>query len=242
MRRASIIIVLAALILLTFGFAVIKAGSLGDDGNWFNTHLRESFAKSPTARKIFTLNSPGDAAADYLANEPERIIIEVDVQNGWQLSPGALAEVEEQIYNITGKAVETRLSSQINTTADSFNNEELLGLMENNRTTRTSKNQAVFYLLLVSGSEENPGEIGTTLGAEGAAVFSKTVESLHGNTKSLEVSTILHEFLHQLGIGHVEDKNCIMNEAVEVGGYRSKISTDLCPAELDLLNQVRANY
>jgi predicted Zn-dependent protease len=238
--RSLFITFLTVIILFTFGFAVAKAGSLGEDDNWFNANLRAKLSRSVLLRSGLSLNNPGDAAYDYLADRKQRVIIEVDVQQGLEFSTGTLAEVERQIMEITGKTVEIRLSSVVASANSSFNDSDLRQLKDNYHTVRPMKSQAVFYILLVNRYAEDPNQIGTTLGAEGSVVFADAITDLRTEKSNLEVSTILHEFLHLLGIGHVDEEDCIMNAAIEVGGIRGRnVSTDFCPTELELINQTK---
>ena len=242
MKKMLSTVLLVLIVIGTFSFAAIKAASLGEDDNWFNANLRAKFSRSSFLRSFFALNNPGDAAFDYLVDRKQRVIIEVDAQQGLEFSMETLAEVERQIAEITGKIVEIRLSSVVASANRSFNDSELRQLMDNYRTASSVKSQSVFYVLLVNRYAEDPNQIGTTLGAEGSVIFADAIADLRAEKSSLEVSTILHEFVHLLGIGHVDDEDCIMSVAIEVGGIRGRnVSTDFCPTELELIEEVKNN-
>ena len=238
MKKWLTIVILIIMIIGTFGFAVLKVGSLGERDNWFNRELRSDLSRSRFARTVFALHDNGDGRYDYLSNGTKAVTIEIDTLAGQTLAGGTLQKVERDFEEILTADVRIVASSEIPGGLDSASPEELA---EQCRSFRATSENAVFYLLVLKLDSKNPSQVGSTFREDGAVIYAQAIENLGStNRVVLESSTILHEFLHQLGMGHVNQPKCIMDEAVEVGGVRSSIPTKLCAEELELLNQIKA--
>ncbi len=248
MIRFLFSIILLAVIVSSFAFVTLKLLANGPEGNFFNEKYRAIFAEQPTVRKILGLHFDGDAKADYLGNRYNKIVIEVDEMVDLDIPSEALDIVETKIEDLTGKDVIIVRSGKIAFT-ESVNPDNIKSLTDINRNYIYTKDTAKLYVMYLSRLEGvNDSNIGSTNEEYGIIVYDSVIQDLtSGNPAVLSqyiASTILHEFGHQLGLPHNNEKNCLMNDKVEEGDVLRENSgdviVDFCKYEKDLINQLKS--
>lgn len=243
MRKPLVITVLLLVIALSFLFIALKIASVGEEDNYFNQNWRRSFAKHTALRQILSLDSYGDAKADYLEEKFTKILIEVDSLNGLRMSRQALDLLASRIQAVTAKETDYVLSNDDIPYQESVSQGELEDLAKNHRDFNSASDTASIYLLYVSADAESETQIGRTFREYGVVIYADTLRKfVSGSPKTLpnyEESTALHEFGHLLGLEHNEEPNCLMNEDAEIARFPQKnpdlVLTDFCPFELSLI-------
>lgn len=250
MKKVSIALLILFIICI-FSFAAIRyfANEKSQD-NWFNDHWRPALARYPLARTVFNLHWDGDARANYLLSKPfSKLLLVIDREENCQLSPAVLDQVQTKINAAIQKpsGVTSRESRVFVAMEDSMSNQQIHQVADRYRISRLAKDTAVLYVLCLGSYASAPSNIGLTVNEDGLAIFWSTISQLSNNNPSVRdeyiVSTILHEFGHQLGLNHVQDPGCIMSSAVEspgsVAAFRLPSVTDYCPAERAMIDQIK---
>ena len=106
------------------------------------------------------------------------------------------------------------------------------------RKTAVLQSNSELYLIYTSSYAEKESSVGVVIHRDTIFIFRDAIETLseRGYIKDvLEKTTIMHEWGHLLGMDHVDDTDCIMNELVEV--YDNfpigvDIPTEYCQKEL----------
>lgn len=247
MKRFFLGLFLVFFILICAFFILAKLGSLGPENNYFNSHFRLKLAKNPVFRKVLTLQNDGDSRSDYLGSGKSKILIEVDAMQGINVDLGLVDRFANAVSNITGKNVNYLVSdvdmtnfevddSQIQTLADKYHNIE------------PDNNTAILYLMLLSKKQGEAKQIGSTYKDFGIVVYVGSVEDFTQSTsatyRNYLFSTTLHEFGHQIGLGHNEEAGCIMNPKAETNDIAQldpdNVVTDFCHFEQKLIAQQKS--
>ncbi len=219
MKKLSVIALLLLVIVLSFGFVILKSWSRGPDENYFNRHWRVKFAAHPWLREVLGLHFDSDGKADYLGQRYQKILIEVDIMETLTAQVEGLEFLKQKIQEITGKETSYIISDRNILYDRSLTDEEIAGFVRQYRGYRNTGKVATLYLLYGSRKEGSPSLLGSTYQEYGIVLFEEELKSLTGDNQKLlaryEVSTALHEFGHQLGLAHNDNFRCLMNEAVE---------------------------
>lgn len=244
MQRKAAFILLILFIISIFSFVILRSWSLGSEDNFFNSRLRPRLSRSPFLRKILSLRYDGDARRDYLDSGYERIELEIDAMEGEELPAEGVETVVRVIERVTGKPVEVRYSDNSIPYRIGLTDDELKAIVDGNR--RQSKNHAYLYLLLASSRDRQAENIGTTYGEDGIVIYMDALKSFVSRNPELLpeyfASTVLHEFGHQIGLGHNREAGCLMNPEVEgglSGETRSEVVVDFCESELRQIDDSR---
>ncbi len=221
MLKTLAILVLIVIICLGTTASAFALGASGSEDNWFNTAWRPRLAKVEGFRTIFNLHDDGDAKSEYLGTRTEYIaVIRKPYVDPW-FAESVWQQFSQKITEVTGKPV------QLLTSADSL-----------------PSHSAPLYIYLESMNEENPLTLGKTYNERGIILYKQGLEEFSAaapETKELYVmSTLLHEFGHQIGLVHNEKPDCLMNSHAETRGNAKlvarEIVTNFCAAELDQIN------
>jgi predicted Zn-dependent protease len=246
MKRILISLVLLSLIILSFGYSGIKFLSQDTGDNFFNLKYRDKFASYEFLRRVLNLRFDGDAKSDFLGKKKLKVLIEVDSAQGATYSQSALDELRDKIAQITGKETTYLISDQnipLLGSADQKTMEETINFY---RDFQNMEDVASLYILY-AGNSVNESEIGSTFMESGIIIFVDALEELISpqdkNYSLFEYSTLLHEFGHQLGLGHNDIEGCLMNQDVEVGGVirTTNIVTDFCEFEIGQILEIKLN-
>ncbi|MFZ2189142.1 MAG: hypothetical protein WAV73_06295 [Candidatus Moraniibacteriota bacterium] len=230
--KLLVVILLVFVIIVSFGFAYLKASAQNTGSNYFNNNLRYKFARYPVARKILGLHFDGDAKADYLGNRYQNITIKIISMNGLGISDETAKVFSKRVENITGKKTKYLFYPSI-PYKSLMGAEELrksLGAMGSSR-------DAAIYVFVVS-QDADSGILGSTVLENGIGLFKNSLANdmrmdSEENVDSYVASLLLHEFGHQIGLGHNSVSGCLMNERTEFsdGGRLLEKIGDFCEFE-----------
>jgi hypothetical protein len=243
MRKAAIIIVLALVILLSFGFVYAKGQAQGPDNNYFNTHLRSWFDRSLVMRNVLGLHYDGDGRYDYLGGKYKKILIEVDIMSELSIRTDGLNLLVQKIQDVTGKPTSYVISDKNIQYARDLTIEGIAQIVASYRNHKNSKDTAMVYLLYASRDQANPQTLGITYQEYGIVLFGDELgDFIQDNASTLplyEESTALHEFGHQLGLDHNDKDSCLMNQSAEESHVALEkpedVVTDFCDFEKSLI-------
>jgi hypothetical protein len=239
MKKVLSIVLLLLVILITFSFAILKYSAQGSEDSFFNRHLRASFAIHPTLRQIFSLHFDGDGRADYLSARYQKIVVEVDIMADLEIRQAALDLFAQRVESITGKPTQIVVSETDLPFVADVGRTQIAELTAAHRTHFSGGDTAALYLLLVSRFQDEPQLLGQTFEDYGIVLFDQALADFSRINpdvlSSYEASTALHEFGHQLGLGHNTLPKCLMNEKAETGqaAWESPedVVTDFCQSE-----------
>lgn len=243
MKKFFVIVVLLLIIVFSFGFAWLKSQAQGAENNYFNSRLREKFARIPLWRTVLGLHYDGDAKADYLGHRYRKILIEVDVMDKTEVNLAALDLLVEKIAASTGKPTTYLVSDQSIPYKETLNSQQIGDLVTRYRNHQSQGDTAAVYLLYGSRDEHSPSLLGSTYREDGIILFEDSLQQFTAeNPKILadyEESTALHEFGHQLGLPHNNVPFCLMNERADeilaITERPGDAIVDFCKFEKDLI-------
>ena len=108
---------------------------------------------------------------------------------------------------------------------------------------------AVLYLMCLPSFAEGPSNIGVTFKHDGIIIFNDTIQDIVGQSETLAVrllqlSTMVHEFGHQLGLDHMGAEHCVMNEKFETPSlnsllYINEMPSDFCPESVAEIERIK---
>lgn len=188
------------------------------------------------------LNEPGDFRYFYLHSNTTPLSVVVYTANT-QPDQQATSWIQKMIVDTTGKQSVVQLIHDFTIPAD----KELTNDQLNQIRTALRKRFPDASLFVVYGGTytEQPTNAGVTIHRDTMFIFKSRLTELSQNKaiiERLERSTIMHEWGHLLGLGHVDSEDCIMNEKVEVTGKGpaelNEIPVEYCVDELNNLNSL----
>lgn len=213
--------------------------NLVNSNNFINKKFRYSFTENLNLRQLFKLSQIGDARGDYLTNNnfsqlnitifsPFRDTFSSEFKN-------ILIDRIKQIVNKPSGIYLEEKSLNLNLRSD-LNDSDLANIIKNHPI--KLKDSAQLQIFLLESYQPHPSNIGLVKDAYHIFLFSKPLEDISHFEKTSDnayLSTILHEFAHLLGAGHVANDRCILSEKVEdiAFGRPAEITTNFCPEDLE---------
>lgn len=233
----------------SFGFGLIRfQANESQQKNWFNQHWRPSFAQSSILRTMFGLHWDGDGRAMFLGAHPPMLTLVFHAEPGRLLSDNVKNQLVQNLTKVVQKSngVQVIDGSTVLTRLDSYSREQVRALASQSKFRQGIDNSATLHVFLLSRFTDAPSNIGMTVREDGVVVFMDAIADLtQSNQASADayvLSTILHEFGHQLGLDHVGSSNCVMASEVEnPQGYFST-PTQYCSEELQLIEVQREKF
>jgi len=247
MKRFLIATLLCLVIVLSFVFVALKYVSTGPDNNSFNKNWRSKFAENPFLRRALSLHYDGDANSDYLGPRYSRILIEVDSMEGVSIPLAAIQELVKNISAVTGKNTGFIASDDHLVKPDLV---DLRNFIMDNQDYSSGKDRAVLHLVIVNSNEEDSSFLGKTINDDTVVLYYDMLSEVTSRNpelfKAYFQSTALHEFGHQLGLGHNKEEGCLMNEAVEeftiVRQDLDEVVSTFCDFELEQIQDIKSQY
>ena len=242
--------------IVVFGsFAIFRYyANNGDEENWFNKKYRDKFSQNLLWRNLLYLNWDGDSKSDYLLNDKyKKIVIEFDRLESCQIDDDTLKEFIELVDQYTYKDEGSMLieSDIVPDNGSSYSFDDIVSFSKYYRNKNTGDDTATLYIMCLSSSKDHPTNIGITHGSDAIVIFDQALTDTVGRKGGLEksllqLSTMLHELGHQLGLEHISKTNCVMNENFETPSFNSllflnKMPTDFCQESIDKLGRTRMN-
>lgn len=218
-RKSIVVFVLLLVITLSFAFVWAKIQAQGAEDNLFNREWRDDFAAIPWLRQALGLHFDGDGKADYLGKHYQKILIEVDTMKDLGITLESLKLLTEKIQGVTGKPTSYLISDREILYDRELSGAEIENLVSLHRTHYNTGDTATIYLLYASRDQDRPTLLGATYQEYGIVLYGDALRDFTQDNLDLltnyEASTALHEFGHQLGLGHNNDPGCLMNERVD---------------------------
>lgn len=232
---------LLLLIILTAFFFIllyISFNFIAPD-NPLNQVFRLKIAKIVPLRKIFKLYQVGDARSDYLTIDNfKKLEITVYSFPGESLNPLTKEKIVDQISQIIEQPkqitiVEKNYREETNAEVDDKMIHSLLKAYPVNL-----KGQANLQIFILDRYSPQPSFAGLVKNAYSIFLFNQPINNISNfetSTYKIETSTILHEFAHLLGAGHVEKDGCILSEKVEniTYGRPTMFTTTYCVEDIE---------
>lgn len=193
----------------------------------------------------------GTNAAAYLRGDRPRVVLEIDVQEGANLSSGVIDHVRSILARESNASVEVATGAATSTQRDTWTADQLRVAADETRSVAHGDDVAVLHLLVLRGGFEQDSALGVAFSSSSAVVFPDqwsdlTTALLSGDRIARAVTT--HEVGHLLGLvglyepptsdhedpdhpGHTTDTNDVMYYAVESDliGQLDGIPTDFGP-------------
>ncbi|HLE48440.1 MAG TPA: hypothetical protein VI819_00175 [Patescibacteria group bacterium] len=189
---------------------------------------------------FMNLDSPGDARFLYLKPDGKSISVRIIPVNSKMPDLDADLWVNEMISQTLNKDAEISVTNNV----DYPVNDHLKDGDLNNLHNLVKKNDAAdLYIIYTSSYNEIPSSVGLVLHRDTIFIFKDAIDGLteKGVIKDvLERTTIMHEWGHLLGMDHVSDEKCIMDEQADVYDtppLGKKLPTEYCWEELQSLDQ-----
>lgn len=242
MKKLITVFLLLLLIIIASAFSLLYLSfNVFEKNNYLNKNYRLKIAHNLFLRKIFKLNQPGDARSDYASNRnfTNLDILVYSPQNLF-LDENVKKSLPEKIRMITGKTGQIIITEDSLEDFSSVNDEDLKSLIKTHPV-NFGKN-AVLRIFLLPSYDPVPTYAGLVMDPYSIFLFEDSIANIshfEKNSDNAQISTVLHEFAHLLGAGHVKQEGCILSESVEdiKYGRPEKISADFCPADLEEIHR-----
>lgn len=200
--------------------------------------LKTFVLEKPNIVRLTNLNEPGDARFSYFNKNKGNVNVNLVSVNYKKTNENVNLWIEEMINQTVDKRSSVGRIIHIGYPVTKLLTKEDLNEI---RKDAIAKNPADLYLIYASSYAEKETAVGLVLHRDTIFIFRDAIEVLseRENIKNvLEQTTIMHEWGHLLGLGHVNDGSCIMDESVDVYDYPpigKDLPTRYCDKELQLI-------
>ena len=239
----SVVAVLAAITFLYF-----KVELMGNLNSNFNQFTRFKLGRYAVLRTVLGLHNVGDARAEYL-NNPGVIVIEWFEPNTAIIDQSVLQQFADLVHKYTGRVVRVSLPAEV---GDGVLSQTNLAQLKFQTLADTSSSGSELKVVFAKDySPRATGELSTTYLDSGIVISLSAHEEFLKNSQQLMnnylLSSLLHEFGHQIGLVHNNDSGCIMSvhaglDGLPVENYGLTDPQDFCEAEQSQVNQLKALY
>lgn len=236
------IAILLSIIAASAASIFIAVGSRGSDDNYFNTRYRHMVTRHGFLRSLFGLHYDGDARSEYLGPNKTKITIRIGVQSRANIPHSVWQEFTAKLESAVGKKatyeiVDTELLTS-RPIEETFSN--LAPYVEESST-------AYLYIAVLDSDPENADVLGSTYRENGIVLYNAALEEFTQFTpatyNTYAMSTLLHEFGHQIGLAHNNENACLMTEHAEsdhvAKTHPSLTVTDFCDFELEQIKNIQ---
>lgn len=205
-----IAILLSLIVALPIALYLIKFNS----DSFIGGTLKQKLLHYSSLVKLINLDDSGDLKYFY-AETQKPISVEIVSVNFKKYNPNVEKWLSEMLQTSLGKR--TQVSS------DNISYSKLSLLQDSDldviRNVAISNTNADLYLIYTSSYADKPTSVGLVNHRDTIFMFDDALDSLtnKGYVRDiLEKTTIMHEWGHLLGLEHIDNQQCIMNELVEV--------------------------
>ena len=241
-------LLLVAIIAASSAYIGVRAVLGYDPTGQTSISLRTKLVQVATLRDIFNLHDTGDGKTDYLSASTQHIAIQVYTMPSENVDDAVFETLASKIQDVTGKV------TALNTTYGSLS--DLVTTTPATRDTLLSPydmphsmmpSTATLNVFILSADSEAPNELGLTYRENGIILFEHTLEaSTKRSPQTLEayqLSTLLHEFGHQMGLDHNTEPGCLMNASADItdslNADSNNIVTNFCTDEMAQVKQLK---
>lgn len=236
----KLIFEICLLVVLFIFFSIFYALHFADPGNFIDRELRPALISSPFSRRLFNLNRIGDWQKTYSqSNSPLKVQVWFDpaFTPNLKLESWLNAMVKDTTARETAIAINPLEPPPSQYLADAD-----LKQLHKQYTPQSDS----LTLFLLGESSASPTNAGLVLYPNSIFIFETTINHLTDRPDlqdKLELSTLMHEWGHLLGLDHINQDGCIMSEKVEVYDSRlfrgSNLPTRYCGEELYQLGTLK---
>lgn len=236
-------VLLLIVIILTGTFIFLKIQVLGNPNSTFNQTTRLSLGKHALVRDILGMHSYGDARGEYFFGKGD---IEI------RTFKGKISEADISVVKDFAKLVTKYTGRQTKVVAGSPIDDSAINKETDLRSGKLFSGSFGSTQLLVFFSEDykprGAQELSTTYEESGILVSLKAhqdfLRQYNGELNNYLLSSLLHEFGHQLGLEHNSDPDCIMEGRTETNDQPLEIfvghtPTDFCAAEKEQIQRIK---
>ncbi len=211
------------------------------NNSFIGEYLKRITLKNPKIVELLNLNVPGDARYLYLDPGNQSVSVKVVSVNSKKPNEEIDRWLREIIFETVNKNAVVNIIQNVGYPKTRLlTNEDLNEIRKN----AISQDDGDLYLIYVCSYADKESSVGLVIHRDTIFIFRDAIEALseRGYVKEvLEKTTIMHEWGHLLGMDHIEDENCIMDESVEV--YDSSpmgkdLPTKYCWEELQRLKKL----
>lgn len=202
--------------------------------------LRDFFSKNELLTNVFQLNRLSDAKRDLLTKDLDIIIVPTA---NFSLEEQTSENISERLNEVTGKQAKVLVDQTfVGQQIDDLSDQNLEKISKDVAKKSGSKNYLA--IILLDKSSDVPTNVGLAEGERTIALFEGRISEL-SETKSvlsdLEVSTILHEWGHLIGLEHNNNEGCLMNEKVESPGnnWSASMPETFCDFEKSQIEELK---
>lgn len=162
----------------------------------------------------------GALCRPYLRAEYPRLVVEIDVQAGAELTPGAVEHLLAVLRSVVAKpgGVVTAGGNTVAGGSQTWSVEQIAQTAAANRSQFSSSEQVVLYVLALRGQLGAGGTLGVAYNASEFAVFPDemgALATLLGGPTALERAVLVHEAGHLLCLVNVTYDSAIPHEDAE---------------------------
>jgi len=205
--------------------------------NLINQNYRTKISSNLFLRQVFRLRQVGDARSDYSSSKDfNRLEITIYSPDNFSFSENFKTSLKEKLNQIIDKPGGIVIKEETHDNVENITTDGIKSLLKSYPV--FPKTTARLNIFVIKSFQEVPTYAGLVEEAYSIFLFTAPIENVSHFEKGSDnayLSTILHEFAHLLGAGHVEKDGCLLSEKVEdlVNGYPSTISTTFCPEDLE---------
>lgn len=222
-------------IFLAFGFIALMLGlRFAPPNNALDRLLRPTLIRSSLTSRLFQLDQVGDARYQ-LSTTQTPLAINVWHEAKTIPNPELSRWLEDTIKQTVDRSTIITFHPLKQPIPASVSDAELNEILK----TLPLKKSSTINIIYLPQSQSAPTNAGQAINATTMLMFTQTISSLSERAHIrdlIEQSTLMHEWGHLLGLDHINQEACIMNERVEVYGNRrfqgTNLPTAYCPEEL----------
>jgi hypothetical protein len=220
---------------------LVVLGARGSDDNYFNKNVRHRLSRHEFFRNLFRLHYDGDARSEYLGQSKTQIQIRVGIEDAATVPDSIWQEFAAQVEFVTSKRTAYEVID--NSLVAALPTEKLFTELEPET---KEPGTAYVYVAVLGADSANPDTLGKTFKEHGIIFFKEALDSFTSSTPATyttyAVSTLLHEFGHQIGLPHNNEPACLMNEHAESDGipknHPSLTVTNFCAFEEEQIKTI----
>lgn len=234
-------------VLLLGVFVYLKIQVAGGQNSGFNQTTRFVLGKNPLVRTILGLHNAGDARAQYLGNSGP-LVIEWFKPGTEEVDGNILASFASLAEKYTGRKTQVVFGGDVSEGTLDLQGLQNLGFKGPNLPSGAD----VFHVVFAADYQpKDQKELSTTHGETTVVISLNSHKQFLGNYQQdlneYLLSSLLHEFGHEIGLGHNSDPSCIMSERAGIDGLPLEnsglfVPQDFCPAEVVQINQLKLQY
>jgi hypothetical protein len=212
-----------------------------NNSSFLGEMLKKRVLRFPELVELLNLNNPGDAKYIYFEPKDRDLTIGIISVNSEEPNKNINEWMREIISESVKRGVILSDVMYLDFPKSQLLTKEDLNEIRSNAIL-TDKND--LNLIYTSSYFEKDNSVGIVLHRDTIFIFKDAIDMLseRGFVKDvLEKTTIMHEWGHLLGLDHIDDENCIMNEQVQVldsNPLARNLPTKYCWKELQKIEEL----